>query len=267
MAIPLVAGLGISLLSNAIKGVSSWGQLQDARELAANTTRPQYDIEDEYYDNVDIAGNLAQSGLTQEAKDFYGGQADRGLSSSLDALMATGGGINSISKAYDTYLQGNNRIAVEDSERRIANIRSLMDQNSVLAGQKTQQWAINEYEPYKDTMRAAAQSAEAGRQGLFSAASGVASGLANYAIASSQENPDGYSAVNPTNVPQLAEGFFSPSVNPIGNAILPNGVFGTTTNPAPNPVDSAARPYLDSIIDNKDYYTESLNRLIRNRVA
>lgn len=267
MALPLLAGLGVSLLSNGIKAISGWNQLKDAREIAKNAVRPQYNIEDEYYDNVDIAGNLAQSGLTQESKDFYSTQADRGLSSSLDALMATGGGINSVSKAYDTYLQGNNRIASEDADRRIANIKNLMDQKSILAGQKTQQWAINEYEPYKDKMRAATQGAESGRQNIFNGISGVASGLANYSIATSQQGANYADGPNPTNPPQLADGFFATSTNPLGTSRLPDGIFGTTTNPTPNPIADAASPYLDQILENKDYYTESLNRLIRNRVA
>lgn len=179
MPLPFLAvAAGIQAAGSIAKAVKGFGDLKDAKELAKNNIRPTYNIEDEYYNNQGIAENLAQGGLTQQSKDYYTSQADRGLSAGIDATLRGGGGINGIANIYDQYLQGSQRVAAEDSQQRTNNLKLLMDANTTLAGQETQAWALNKYEPYKDTAKAAADAKAAATANIFGGIQGLASGAA-----------------------------------------------------------------------------------------
>jgi methanogenic corrinoid protein MtbC1 len=184
----LAAGLITSGLSGLAKTILGADQIADGREALRNAVRPEYQIQDEYYDNVGMANNMAQSGLPAATRDFYSTQSERGLTASTDAVLRGGGGINAIADIYDKYNQANMRVASEDAMMRTANIRNLMEQNRTLAGQKNIKWSIDEYEPYKDTVRAGNQAVATGTNNVFTGLSGMASTLANAAIATSQQD-------------------------------------------------------------------------------
>lgn len=178
---PLIAQ-GVAGLAQAGVGIGHGNKADELRKAV----RPQYSIEDEYYDNVDIASYLAQSGLTQGSKDYYGNAADRGLSRFTDVALQTGGGLNQFSNLYDTYLQNQYKIAAEDSQLQTQNIQNLLQQNINLAGQKTMQWSINELEPYKDTMKAAAAAEDASSKNIWGGVNSVIGAGAAAATAASQ---------------------------------------------------------------------------------
>lgn len=163
---PLTASLvigGISALGKIGTGI---GQLVSAKKKSKNNIRPTFDIQQEYFDNRDIAANMAQQGFTQGALDFYGDQAARGLTTSVSATLQGGGGVNAVNNVLDTYQQGARAIAAKDSELQTQNIRYFIDRNADLASQKVQQWVLNKYEPFKDTAAAAAQERSSGFQNI-----------------------------------------------------------------------------------------------------
>ena len=203
MPLPFILGASLALQGAAgvgqiIKGI---GQDNEAERLR-NTPRPQYSIQNEYYDNVDIASYLAQQGLTQESKNYYDNAANRGLSRATDVSLQTGGGINSFANIYDTYLQGQYKVAAEDSQLQTQNYQNLIQQNLNLAGQETMKWSINELEPYKDRMKAAAAAADASAKNIFGGINSVIGAGATAATALSQEknaNPN-IASINNGNV-------------------------------------------------------------------
>lgn len=163
---PLTAGLvigGISALGKIGTGI---GQLSDAKKKSKNNIRPTFDIQQEYFDNRDIAAERAQHGFGEESLDFYSDQAGRGLSTSLSSLLQGGGGINSVQGVLDTYQQGIRSVAAQDAQLQNENIRYFIDRNADVAKQKVQKWVIDKYEPFKDTAAAAAQERAAGFQNI-----------------------------------------------------------------------------------------------------
>lgn len=182
MPLPLLAiAAGASILTNGAKTIKGAMDASAGKKLQESLIRPKYSIQDEYYNNVGIAENLAQSGLTQESKDFYSDRAEQGLTYGVDATLRGGGGVNSIASLYNTFNEDNARIAAEDSQLKISNIKSLMEQNSALAGQKTYKWAIDEYEPYKDNSKAAASAIASGNASMWNGLSGMTAALSSYA--------------------------------------------------------------------------------------
>lgn len=201
MAFPLLAaGLITSGLSGLAKTILGADQIADGKEALRNAVRPEYEIQDEYVENVGIANNMAQSGLPAATRDFYSTQAERGLTSSTDAVLRSGGGMNAIADIYDRYNQSNLRLASEDALMRNKNIERLMENNRTLAGQKNIKWSIDKYEPYKDLVRGANESISNGTNNVFTGLSGISSTLANAAIATSQADNSGSSLPPPSGV-------------------------------------------------------------------
>lgn len=214
MPLPLLAiAGGIQAAGALAKTIKGFGDLKSANELARNNIRPTYNIEDEYYNNQSLAENNAQTGLSQQSLDYYGNQANRGLSAGIDATLQGGGGINSIQNLYDQYLQGGQKVAAEDSQLKNQNLKILMDQNAALAGQKTQQWVLNQYEPYKDKAQAASAAKTAATQNIFGGISGLASGAA----VASQGFKDP-SAVSGAAATPAVSGYGGPIVSATGTA-------------------------------------------------
>jgi len=180
MAVPLLAiGLGISAAAGAAKSIFGAKQAAEGRRLAARNTRPEFDIAKEYFDNQALAANLAQSGLPASSLDYYTRNLERGLSSSTGAMLQAGGGPNAIAGAFDQYSQGLSGVAAADAQAKTQNIRYLMDRNKDIAEQRTMQWSLNQYEPYKDRALTASQLQAQGTENLFGGISQVGSSLAS----------------------------------------------------------------------------------------
>ena len=182
MPLPLFAiAAGVTALANGAKAISGASQTAKGKKLQKSLVRPEYQIEEEYYNNQSMAQSLAGQGMTSESKDLFSKQSERGLSYGMDTALQTGGGLNSIAELYDAYNQSNLKMAAEDSQLRISNIKNLMEQNTALAAQKTNKWAIDKYEPYKDKAKAAAEAIAAGNATMWNGISGVAGAASTFA--------------------------------------------------------------------------------------
>lgn len=192
MPLPLLLiGAGIMAAAGAAKAYSGARQARNGRLLAANNVRPDYNIQKEYYDNQSLAANMAQSGLSEDALNYYTTNAERGLSASLDGVLQAGGNVNSISSAVDNYNRSLAQVAATDSEMKNNNIRYLIDRNKELAGQKTMQWSLNKYEPYKDTAATAAALQKTGTENMYNGISQVGSALVAGSSAFNYAKPGG----------------------------------------------------------------------------
>lgn len=149
-----IASAAIGAVGAGYKIYQGISQNSAANKLQRGLVRPMYSIQPQYYNNQSLAENQAQEGLSEDAKNYYGDQANAGLSAGISGILQGGGDVNNINSLYDKYNTGNRAIATQDSQLKNDNIRYLVDRNKDLAGQQTQQWAINQYEPYKDTATA-----------------------------------------------------------------------------------------------------------------
>lgn len=125
---------------------------KDEQELS-RLRQPFYKIQSEYLQNRNISEQLASDGLPPQQKEFLTSQAERGYGSGLDAILKTGGGVNAASMLLDKYNQEIGKIGAEDASQHLANIQYFQKANADLAGQKTMQWSINEYQPYEAKLK------------------------------------------------------------------------------------------------------------------
>lgn len=165
------AALGIAQYFGANKDI------REAREELNELDTPFYKIQDEYFQNKNMAGELAQGGLPAATKDYLASERDRAFGSSVSGISQTGGGPNDFAGLFDSYNRSLNQTAAQDAAAQVENIKYFAGANKDLAGQKTTQWALNEYQPYQNKLKELTQRIAAGKQnrmgGLQTAIGGV----------------------------------------------------------------------------------------------
>lgn len=157
----------LSVITGGIKAIGAGKQLKKDKAELARLTPAFYKIQDEYYNNKNSAAELAQGGLTQNAKDFYGDMAGRGLGTGVSGVLQAGGSPNDIAKIFDSYNTSISELGVKDAETQINNIKYYHQVGKDLAGQKTQQWAINEYAPYQNKLKELTQRIDADKKNIW----------------------------------------------------------------------------------------------------
>lgn len=173
-------GIGIAQTIDAVKK-----EKQAKKEL--DRLKPAfYQIQDEYFQNKNIAAGTAQFGLPQTTKDYADIERQRGLSTGIGALLQSGASPNDISSLLGTYDLSVDRTASADAQAKLENIKYFMNTNKELAGQKTIQWAYNEELPYERKLKelterraAAEQNKWAGLSMAVGATSAAATGSQN----------------------------------------------------------------------------------------
>lgn len=154
---------------------------------------PFYKIQDEYFQNKNLAAGLAGSGLPQSTKDYADIERERGLSTGIGALLQSGASPNDISSLLGTYNLSVDRTAAEDAQTKMENIKYFMKTNADLAGQKTIQWAFNEAQPYERKLKEITDRRAAAEQNKLSAINlGIGSlSAAGTSLQNSDLNPMG----------------------------------------------------------------------------
>lgn len=142
-------GIGTSIY----KGVKASQQAKKDRAESEALKKPFEQVQSEYYKNAQLAGQQASQGLSGDTKNFLTTEAQRGLGTSLSSVEAGGGGVNDVSRLLQGYQSNLGAIGAQDAEMHQKNIQYYMNANKDLAGQKTTQWAVNEYQPYENKLK------------------------------------------------------------------------------------------------------------------
>ena len=174
-----VGAAGLGVVKGGIDFFSANKQLKEDKAELAGLAPAFYKVQDEYYGNKNSAAELAQGGLTQGSKDFYGDMAGRGLGTGVSATLQAGGSPNDISRIFDSYNQGIKSLASADSEAQINNIKYFHQVNKDLAGQKTIQWSVNEYQPYQNKLKELTERINADKQNKNNAINSVIGGVSS----------------------------------------------------------------------------------------
>lgn len=203
-----VLGAGVEVA----KVISSAHNLKKEKEELAKLHPAFYKIQDEYFQNKNIAGSLAQGGFTQTTKDFFTSGVELGLGSSMNALLKAGGSPNDIAGLMDVYGRSISGFGAEEGDRHIKNIQYFMDKNKELAGQKTTQWAVNEYQPYQAKLKEITERRAADTQNLWGGMEGVVGAASAYGTGQSNAKlmaklfGDGKGGVSDPNEPEQYQG-------------------------------------------------------------
>lgn len=254
---PLTVGAVVAGVGGLGKTITGLFQNSNANKLKNNLVRPTYNIQDQYYTDQNLAEQQAEGGLSEASKDYYGGQADRGLTAGIAATLAGGGDVNSIGSLYDKYNQGNMAIAAKDSELQNDNIRYLIDRNKDLASEETKAWALNKYEPYKDAAQAATAEKNAAQQNIWGGVGEIGSAITSmykpqYEDKSTTNGPDPNSLIATPSTPNPGFNIPYPTgpTNPFGsNPVVPRSDLDTASRYGSTSAlgDYRNSPYYDAL--------------------
>jgi hypothetical protein len=148
-----VGGAAVSLIASGVKYFGAQKEKKQAKAEGAALQRPYEKIPDEYFQNRNIAEQQALSGLSVDEKGYTRDQRGEAFGSAADALSKSGGTPNDYSKviaAFNDSLKGE---AAIDAQQHAKNIEYFMGVNRELAGQKTTQWGVNEYQPFESKLK------------------------------------------------------------------------------------------------------------------
>ena len=209
----IVAGVGVG--TSVYKGIKAGQANKKAKAEANSLRRPFERVQDEYFQNRNISEEEATGGLSVDEKGFLQQQRDRGLGASAESLERSGGSPNDFARLNGIFDDSLKSEAALDAQQHLQNINFFTQANKDVAGQKTIQWGVNEYQPFESKLkelqdrRIAAQTNmnNAIDEGIGSA-SAIGTGLAGHNWGGGRDNGSvaRLSSWNRNNVQDIPEG-------------------------------------------------------------
>jgi hypothetical protein len=170
MAVTAIAAIG-GLALGAAKFISSANQQKKDRAKAERMRRPYLKVQDEYFQNRNIAEQLATSGLPIDVTNQLARQRAQGLTTSLDALKQVSGSPNAfaaLNKSFSDSLLNESSL---NAQQQLKNIEYFMSVNKDIAGQRTTQFGVNELQPYQNDLKQLNERLAASEQNKWQGAS------------------------------------------------------------------------------------------------
>ncbi len=228
-------GLAIAAGVAAATGIAKLGvgiaQRRKGKKLEEATERPDYEIPEEIFQNLNQAQQMALQGLPAEQKQQYIQNLQQSGQFALSQMGSRKAGLTGVAQLNQQQQFGFQNMLAMDAQARQQNQMQVMQQRQNVAGFRDQAFQLNQLNPfYEDTARAQAlqgagmqnimgglntiggaaitygSGIDQGVQGLTNVATGgMAGGLANQKIAQNQQitNPTtGYNTPGITD-PQL----------------------------------------------------------------
>lgn len=178
------AGVGLGVAET----ISSAINLRNEKRELAKLRQPFSKIQDEYFQDRNIAASEAMGGLPGATKEFLGEQKRRGLGTGIAALLESGSQPGDISQLFDVYDKSLSADAAKDAEAHTANIDYFIKANKDLAGQKTSQFAINELAPYERKLKQLTESMATNKANIFGGLQTAIGGLSAGGVAMSNDD-------------------------------------------------------------------------------
>ena len=175
-------GLG---LAKSIYGAIDSGK---AKKELANLKPFDWKIQDEYFQNRNMAGNMATQGLDSASKDFYTTEAQRGLGSTFEAISQGGGNDpNVTSGLMDNYNRGLANLAATDASKRLDNIKYFIGENAKLAGKLDIKQGLK-FQDYQRNLKQLMERRATGQANLWGGIGDVVSSVGAYGTAKQNED-------------------------------------------------------------------------------
>lgn len=210
-------GALIGIGTSVYKGIHAHNMEKKAEKERAGMKDPFFKIQDEYYQNKNIAAGIAQQGTDQATKDYQTIESERGLGAGIKGLAGQGGNPNAIAGLFDTFQRSVDKSGAEDSEAHLRNIQFYMDQASNIGNEKQKQWSLNEDQPYERKLKEITERIGASKQNEDNAVnegigsiSALGTSLSNKQLLNSlnKKTPstttdNQYTPINATNAPKI----------------------------------------------------------------
>lgn len=164
---PAAAAIGLGLAAaQTVTGLVNKGKAKrEAKEL--ERARPKYSVDTGYGENLSLAESNLQ-GLSDSAELAYNQLQDKQFSSSLDAILKSGGTATNVADVYGQGEEGRLRLATLNDQLRVNQINQLMKARESMAEQKDKEFMYNVDAPWKDKAAANAEARRGADQQIWS---------------------------------------------------------------------------------------------------
>ncbi len=135
---------------------------KEAAELANN--RPIQKTSQFDRDALALSESELANGMSAGAERAYDDATDRGLSSSISALLKGGGSVNNVGDIYANSEQGRQQLAMMQDQMRLSHIQGVLKQYDKMSDNDERNFLVNDYGPYKDKLQAIGEQRKAAAQ-------------------------------------------------------------------------------------------------------
>lgn len=141
-------GAGTALVGTGFEIYHGLHQEHKANQIEKNLKDPVYHIPPEFYQNREIARQMAMQGLPQEVINQQTNATNQNQAAAIDAISKSsnpGAGVTSVTRQGDLAAE---KLAAEDAQARENNQRYFIQENEKLGNQKMQEQQANVFDPY-----------------------------------------------------------------------------------------------------------------------
>lgn len=112
-------------------------------------------------DALNLTGSDLANGMSAESEQAYNDTTDRALSSSISALLKSGGSANNIADIYGNTAEARQQLAVIRDQIRMKNVEKYLAELDNMAQEEEKKWLVNEYGPYINKLKAVGEAKKA----------------------------------------------------------------------------------------------------------
>lgn len=210
-AVPVALG-AVQIVDSFIKDKQLKKQAAEAEKNKPIKQTSQFDK-----DALALAESEMANGMSSAAEKAYNDSVDRGLSSSISAMLKSGGNVNSIGEIYGATEQGRQNLAVMQDQMRLTQLQNVMKSYDKMASEEEKNWMVNLYAPYKDKLQAIGEQRKNVAQQRVAGMNTMGSGLMT-ALGGDKKLDDDGSGNNGNNAPVgggLTGSGYSTPANPL----------------------------------------------------
>ncbi len=142
--------MGLGSIANIGLGLSEYYEGQAMIDELEARGRPKYEIPEEIEQNLSQAQRMALEGLPEASKKMFVEEIQRAGVTAFARQDERGGG--GAVELYQAQVDASKQLLSADIQQRQANVGRLFQQRGMMAGQKAQQWQINELDPYEQEL-------------------------------------------------------------------------------------------------------------------
>lgn len=177
----VIAGVGTAIgVGQALYGNAQRKKYQRQLDALA-AQRPEYEINPEEADIMNLAQSRASMGMGAGARQQMQNNTDRTLATLANASLMGGGDANALAAIAERSQNAYNQGAIYNDQVRLQNLSNLQAAYARQSANRDKAWTINDMQPWKDKMTAVSQQLQGANNmmygGINQAGSGLMSGL------------------------------------------------------------------------------------------
>ena len=157
-----------SVVAGGLSSAFGAYQYLKGQQLAKKAVRPTYDIPQELQNKMTTAQMMALEGMSEQERKQYLDNLQRVANFQMSEMGTRKAGLVGAAELGQTQADAVKNLAVESEKMRQENKRYLGQVQSEMAGQKAQQWQLNELQPYQSQIEAANAMQGSGIQNVWS---------------------------------------------------------------------------------------------------